>query len=212
MLFRSATPWRFADGGVIDTYDDEKGQDGLQPMGSPLMPKYSGEDGSDVELPEYLRRTPDFEGATGLSKLRTNLRAMPAGDRAVAGRAGLEYDIDQDTNISAGLGGMAMKTPKGIIGRLTQADIGLRRKLGKGQLHAGIARDLMGGKNRFNAGYSMNFNTGGSTEPRFLSGGGDGMSDSIKANIDGKQEARLADGEFVIPAEDRKSTRLNSSH
>jgi hypothetical protein len=38
-------------------------------------------------------------------------------------------------------------------------------------------------------------------EPRFLSGGGDGMSDSIRANIDGKQEARLADGEFVIPAD-----------
>jgi hypothetical protein len=27
------------------------------------------------------------------------------------------------------------------------------------------------------------------------------MSDSIKANIDGRQEARLADGEFVIPAD-----------
>jgi hypothetical protein len=37
--------------------------------------------------------------------------------------------------------------------------------------------------------------------PRFLSGGGDGMSDSIHANIDGSQEARLADGEFVIPAD-----------
>jgi hypothetical protein len=37
--------------------------------------------------------------------------------------------------------------------------------------------------------------------PRFLSGGGDGMSDSIKANINGNQEARLADGEFVIPAD-----------
>lgn len=37
--------------------------------------------------------------------------------------------------------------------------------------------------------------------PRFLSGGGDGMSDSIRANIEGTQEARLADGEFVIPAD-----------
>jgi len=37
--------------------------------------------------------------------------------------------------------------------------------------------------------------------PRFLSGGGDGMSDSIKASINGSQEARLADGEFVIPAD-----------
>jgi len=38
-------------------------------------------------------------------------------------------------------------------------------------------------------------------QPRFLSGGGDGMSDSIPATINDKQEARLADGEFVIPAD-----------
>ena len=36
---------------------------------------------------------------------------------------------------------------------------------------------------------------------RYLQGAGDGMSDSIKANIDGKQEARLATGEFVVPAD-----------
>jgi hypothetical protein len=36
---------------------------------------------------------------------------------------------------------------------------------------------------------------------KLLRGPGDGMSDSIKANISGKQEARLADGEFVIPAD-----------
>ena len=41
----------------------------------------------------------------------------------------------------------------------------------------------------------------GGLPPRYLRGGGDGMSDSIRANIDGKQEARLADGEFVVPAD-----------
>ena len=46
----------------------------------------------------------------------------------------------------------------------------------------------------------MGLAAGGMT-PRFLSGGGDGMSDSIKARINGSQEARLADGEFVIPAD-----------
>jgi hypothetical protein len=35
----------------------------------------------------------------------------------------------------------------------------------------------------------------------YLDGDGDGMSDSIPATIEGKQEARLADGEFVIPAD-----------
>jgi hypothetical protein len=36
---------------------------------------------------------------------------------------------------------------------------------------------------------------------QMLKGPGDGMSDSIPAHIDGKQPARLADGEFVVPAD-----------
>ena len=54
----------------------------------------------------------------------------------------------------------------------------------------GLAMGGMGG---------MGYAAGGTA--RFLSGGGDGMSDSIPASIEGKQEARLADGEFVIPAD-----------
>jgi hypothetical protein len=37
--------------------------------------------------------------------------------------------------------------------------------------------------------------------PRLLRGPGDGMSDHIPATIAGKQPARLADGEFVVPAD-----------
>jgi hypothetical protein len=36
---------------------------------------------------------------------------------------------------------------------------------------------------------------------KLLKGDGDGMSDDIEANIGGTQPARLADGEFVIPAD-----------
>ena len=36
---------------------------------------------------------------------------------------------------------------------------------------------------------------------RYLSGGGDGMSDSIPATINDRQPARLADGEFIVPAD-----------
>jgi hypothetical protein len=36
---------------------------------------------------------------------------------------------------------------------------------------------------------------------KLVTGDGDGMSDDIRANISGNQEARLADGEFVIPAD-----------
>jgi hypothetical protein len=48
------------------------------------------------------------------------------------------------------------------------------------------------------------YSNGGITElavgGKLLQGNGDGVSDSIRANIDGRQEARLASGEFVIPA------------
>ena len=36
---------------------------------------------------------------------------------------------------------------------------------------------------------------------KYLDGATDGMADKVPANIDGVQEARLSDGEFVIPAD-----------
>lgn len=52
----------------------------------------------------------------------------------------------------------------------------------------GIAASSLGG-----------YAAGGS--PRLLKGPGDGMSDDIPATIANKQPARLADGEFVVPAD-----------
>jgi hypothetical protein len=56
--------------------------------------------------------------------------------------------------------------------------------------------------------YPINMASGGisnlggySDGGRMLKGPGDGMSDSIPASISGKRPARLADGEFVIPAD-----------
>jgi hypothetical protein len=47
----------------------------------------------------------------------------------------------------------------------------------------------------------MGYNLGGYSDGgRLLKGPGDGVSDDIPATIAGKQPARLADGEFVIPA------------
>jgi len=53
--------------------------------------------------------------------------------------------------------------------------------------------------------YALNLNSG-KQEAQYAHGGyldgqGDGMSDSIPATIEGKQPARLADGEFVVPAD-----------
>ncbi len=43
--------------------------------------------------------------------------------------------------------------------------------------------------------------TGPTNEPRMVKGAGDGMSDNVPATIEGVQEARLANDEFVIPAD-----------
>lgn len=50
------------------------------------------------------------------------------------------------------------------------------------------------------AGYSLGGYAAGGN-PRLLKGPGDGMSDDIPATIANKQPARLADGEFVVPAD-----------
>jgi hypothetical protein len=65
----------------------------------------------------------------------------------------------------------------------------MQKALKEGQMVDGMAR---GGISSL-GGYS----DGG----RMLKGPGDGMSDSIPASIANKQPARLADGEFVIPAD-----------
>jgi hypothetical protein len=53
--------------------------------------------------------------------------------------------------------------------------------------------------------YALNLNSGQQeaqyAKGGYLNGAGDGMSDSIPATIEGKQPARLADGEFVVPAD-----------
>ena len=67
----------------------------------------------------------------------------------------------------------------------------LAKRLGIGMATGGITGYATGGQ--FNLG---SYSDGG----RLLRGPGDGVSDSIPATIGNKQPARLADGEFVIPA------------
>jgi hypothetical protein len=62
---------------------------------------------------------------------------------------------------------------------------------GGGLADTAVARRMMGG------GHLGSYSDGG----RLLKGPGDGMSDDIPAKIGKKQPARLADGEFVVPAD-----------
>ena len=68
--------------------------------------------------------------------------------------------------------------------------------------NGGVTRMALGGLGALAGGGSTSqYNLGSYSDGgRLLRGPGDGVSDSIPATIGGKQPARLADGEFVVPA------------
>ena len=62
-------------------------------------------------------------------------------------------------------------------------------------------QDISAADTEYAASGGIMYNLGGYSDGgRLLKGPGDGVSDSIPASIGGRQPARLADGEFVIPA------------
>ena len=71
-----------------------------------------------------------------------------------------------------------------------------------GQNDGGGGGDAAGGLMKLaRGGMAQQFNLGDYSDGgRLLRGPGDGVSDSIPASIGGKRPARLADGEFVVPA------------
>jgi hypothetical protein len=71
----------------------------------------------------------------------------------------------------------------------------------EGAAGGGVMRMALGGLGSLAGGGQAGYNLGGYSDGgRLLRGPGDGVSDSIPATIGDKQPARLADGEFVVPA------------
>ena len=77
------------------------------------------------------------------------------------------------------------------------------RNVAMGYAQGGIAalNPMMGVFDARNANRAFGEQMGGYKKGGYLDGPGDGMSDDIPATIEGKQPARLADGEFVVPAD-----------
>jgi hypothetical protein len=97
------------------------------------------------------------------------------------------------------------KTPESVISAMDPYQAALARvdnTRAEANLRTGLAeipskyKDL-GTINVAQGGQLGGYSDGG----HMLKGPGDGMSDSIPATISGKQPARLADGEFVVPAD-----------
>jgi hypothetical protein len=134
---------------------------------------------------------------TGASNLATN---VPGAYDAAKQAMGMTFG---QAGIAAGTGAL------GIMGENERLKY-LEEQKAKGLLKAeeekeyeDLFRRLMGG---FAGGGEIaamvaGGATGPANEPRTINGAGDGMSDSVPATIEGVQEARLADGEFVIPAD-----------
>lgn len=103
--------------------------------------------------------------------------------------------LNLDTNTGLKLlaqGGMTSSGTPSLYGSPdgTAAQNTLKESYGLGRLN-----------NLAAANTTANAEMGGFAKGGYLDGAGDGMSDSIPATIEGKQPARLADGEFVIPAD-----------
>jgi hypothetical protein len=163
------------------------------------------------DLGEYVPTIKDYKP----SKL--NLMAMPQAfvdapqTKGVMGRIGGAYALDRDTQLLGGLSGFAGRDRGALTVRPETIDVGLARRMGPGFLSGQYERSLTGQQPpRYMANYNIPYAEGGEIQGynlggysdggRLLKGPGDGVSDDIPAMIGNRQPARLADGEFVIPA------------
>jgi hypothetical protein len=103
-------------------------------------------------------------------------------NKAIANKANVKTGANY-TPPSRQMGQLNLNTPNSKEDKDSDSD----------QVLTGASGGIMGASSL--GGYAAGGN------PRLLKGPGDGMSDNIPATIGGRQPARLADGEFVVPAD-----------
>ena len=194
--YRAQYPTYAAEGGIMQSYQAGgpvermsqlntamNPQGGLYPQGMIDKTQYA----TPIQRPvssELLTETPAYEKSNPMLMNTGGVTKLPKGD------AGIYKDTDpttarQDAYTAAMTRLNAMQKKANIKGlpvlKAAAQPLGNIEEAAKG----GIMSSLGG------------YSDGG----RMLKGPGDGMSDSIPATIGGKQPARLADGEFVVPAD-----------
>jgi hypothetical protein len=142
---------------------------------------------SDLSAPfEYQPVSPE-NAATTASGMKTPTALLTTG-------FGLSSIAESDKLASAQMAAQREKEEEeDLYRRLFESTLGQVRTAKAG----GLMKLAGGGMSYMEAGGT----TGPTGAPRDVTGTGDGMSDSVPASIEGVQEARLADGEFVIPAD-----------
>jgi hypothetical protein len=125
------------------------------------------------------------------------------------GIAQIGQNIDPQTRVNAMANIQRTPFDRNTLDAVRRVGVGVDRQLGRdANLSAFYEQDPMGRSKMGGARFTQRFVQGGisnlggySDGGRMLKGPGDGMSDDIPGVIGGKQPARLADGEFVVPAD-----------
>jgi hypothetical protein len=172
-----------AEGGVMESFDDEAGVD----MASGGIARYKNKGEVNV-LKDYLDRQ---------EKEERQVRPLSTNPSSYFPDVGIYRDPDIDTAKKDALTAAMIRLGKAGKGAgIKSVPLPKTSIRGLGDIRGAtpeVEEAAKGGVMSHLGGYS----DGG----RMLKGPGDGMSDSIPATISGKQPARLADGEFVVPAD-----------
>jgi hypothetical protein len=172
-----------AEGGVMESFDDEAGKD----MASGGIARYRNKGEVNV-LQDYLDRQ---------EKEERQIKPLSTNPASYFPDVGIYRDTDVDTAKKDALTAAMIRLGKAGKGAgIKTIPLPKTSIRGLGDIRGAtpeVEEAAKGGVMSHLGGYS----DGG----RMLKGPGDGMSDSIPATISGKQPARLADGEFVVPAD-----------
>jgi hypothetical protein len=132
------------------------------------------------------------------------LAGKPQAAPARSADVGIYYDQDPDTRYQDALTAAQIRQSK-VNQRAYVSPPAAKRPTPMGQLQmASVKPRKQSDDVEAASGGIMQSSLGGYAaggNPRLLKGPGDGMSDNIPATINRRQPARLADGEFVIPAD-----------
>jgi hypothetical protein len=140
------------------------------------------------ELAPIVSRDPgDAYGGPGIIGDESGYEGLPADQKAYAKLQALMKSTLKSP-LSKGL------QPASNLGSINLMPAELRQRMLEDQAKQQIVQESA--KGGLMSGHLGDYSDGG----RLLKGPGDGVSDSIPATIGGKQAARLAEGEFVIPA------------
>jgi len=141
-----------------------------------------------------------------ISEYQKMLSGQPQAAPAASRDVGIYYDQDPDTRYQDALTAAQIRQAK-VNQRAYVSAPAAKRPTPMGKLNmptSAKSKDSSSGDVEAASGGIMHSSLGGYAaggNPRLLKGPGDGMSDNIPATINGRQPARLADGEFVIPAD-----------